>query len=114
MITLLIIIVLIVVLIKYYNLNKEYEIIKNWNNRMFSLQIVNDKPKLNFNKYEVKDLHIKYNKDFPDSDYIHESFMVDKLKRELWEKCAGELYDCMEVTTDRNYIECKVYMLKRR
>lgn len=113
------IILLIIVLIlgiKYYNLNKDYKVIKKLNNKLTSISSIKyGAPKVEFTEYEVKDIHVKYNKPYFPSLSTSKTYTVeDELKRDLLETCCNILADAIEFENTTDYYEATLYILKRK
>ena len=111
-INIILLIILLIIGIKYYNLNKDYKVIKKLNNKLISMSSIKyGAPKVEFTEYEIKDIHVKYNKPyFTSKNYTVE----DDLKREMLEKCYNILFDDIEIENTVDYYEATLYILKRK
>ena len=70
------------------------------------------KTKLDFDKCEIEELRIKHYKSMLEKDCIAEDFIIDDLKIKLLKKAVEKLYDCIDVKTDNDWIECSLNILK--
>lgn len=115
-INIILLIILLILGIKYYNLNKDYKVIKKLNNKLISISSIKyGAPKVEFTEYEIKDIHMKYIKPYFLNLHTSENYSVEKeLKREVLEKGYNLLFDAIEIEDTIDYYEATLYILKRR
>lgn len=115
-INIILLIILLIIGIKYYNLNKDYKVIKKLNNKLISMSSIKyGAPRVEFTEYEIKDIHVKYNKPYFKRLSTSKNYTVeDDLKREMLEKGYNILFDAIEIENTMDYYEATLYILKRK
>lgn len=114
-INIILLVILLIIGLKYYNLNKDYKVIKKLNNKLISISSIKYGPKVEFTEYEIKDIHMKYSKPYFLNLHTSENYSVEKeLKSKVLELGYNILFDAIEIDNNVDYYEATLYILKRR